>query len=76
MLAEMDKIDDTKVKTKDMINKRRKLEDQISSQENKIKRVKDELRKMKAMWVWLIWFILIFYCNYGCDDVDYLQDTL
>lgn len=51
MLAEMDKIDDTKVKTKDMINKRRKLEDQISSQENKIKRVKDELRKMKAMWV-------------------------
>lgn len=49
MLAEMDKIDDTKVKTKDMINKRRKLEDQISSQENKIKRVKDELRKMKAM---------------------------
>ena len=25
MLAEMDKIDDTKVKTKDMINKRRKL---------------------------------------------------
>ncbi len=49
MLAEMDKIDDTKVKTKDMINKRRKLEDQISSQENKIKRVKDELRKMKAL---------------------------
>ena len=30
MLAEMDKIDDTKVKTKDMINKRRKLEDQIN----------------------------------------------
>lgn len=49
MLAQMDKIDDTKVKTKDMINKRRKLEDQISSQENKIKRVKDELRKMKAL---------------------------
>ena len=49
MLAEMDKIDDSKVKTKDMINKRRKLEDQISSQENKIKRVKDELRKMKAL---------------------------
>jgi len=28
----MDKIDGTKVKTKDMINKRRRLEDQINNQ--------------------------------------------
>lgn len=29
----MDKIDGTKVKTKDMINKRRRLEDQINNQQ-------------------------------------------
>lgn len=45
----MDKIDDTKMKTKDMINRRRRLEDEANIQDNKIKRVKEELRKMKAL---------------------------
>ena len=49
ILAEMDKIDDTKMKTKDMINRRRRLEDEANIQDNKIKRVKEELRKMKAL---------------------------
>ncbi len=32
MLSQMDKIDATKVKTKDMINKRRKIQDQLTNQ--------------------------------------------
>lgn len=41
MLQEMDKIDDTKVKTKDMIAKRRKLENEITAQDNRIHRTKE-----------------------------------
>lgn len=52
----MDKIDDTKMKTKDMINRRRRLEDEANIQDNKIKRVKEELRKMKALWYLIILF--------------------
>ena len=33
MLTQMDKIDATKVKTKDMINKRRRLDDQLTNQQ-------------------------------------------
>ena len=41
ILAEMDKIDDTKMKTKELISRRRRLEDEANIQENKIKRVKE-----------------------------------
>lgn len=41
MITELDRIDDTKVKTKDMISKRRRLEDEIKAQDEHIKKVKD-----------------------------------
>ena len=50
----MDKIDDTKMKTKELISRRRRLEDESNIQENKIKRVREQLRKMKALCSYLI----------------------
>lgn len=49
ILNEMDKIDDTKVKTKEMISRRRKLEEEATMQDDRIRRVKEELKKMKAL---------------------------
>lgn len=44
----MDKIDGTKVKTKEMISKRRKLDEELENQDENIKKMKEELRKLKA----------------------------
>lgn len=49
ILAEMDKIDDTKVKNRQMINRRRRLEDDLRYQEDKIFKIKEQLKKMKAL---------------------------
>ena len=49
MLTEMDRIDDTKVKTKEMISRRRKLEEDLGREEEKIKRAKEQLRKAKVL---------------------------
>jgi len=50
ILAEMDKIDETKVKTKEMISRRRRLEVELQNQERKLEHIKSELKKMKVLW--------------------------
>jgi len=49
ILAEMDKIDETKVKTKEMISRRRRLEVELQNQERKLEHIKSELKKMKVL---------------------------
>jgi len=48
-LAEIDKIDETRIKTKDMISKRRRLEVELQNQERKLEHIRCELKKMKVM---------------------------
>lgn len=45
----MDKIDETRVKTKDMISRRRRLEVELQNQEKKLENIRNELKKMKVM---------------------------
>lgn len=45
----MDKIDNTKVKTKDMISRRRKIEDDVNKIEHQIDSVKLQMRKLKVI---------------------------
>lgn len=49
ILAEIDKIDETRIKTKEMISKRRRLEVELQNQERKLEHVRAELKKMKVM---------------------------
>jgi GTP-dependent phosphoenolpyruvate carboxykinase len=49
ILAEIDKIDEARVKTKDMISRRRRLEVELQNNEKKIDHVRAELKKMKVM---------------------------
>jgi hypothetical protein len=49
ILAEMDRIDETKIKTKDMISRRRRLEVELQNQERKLEHIKSELKKMKVL---------------------------
>jgi chromosome segregation ATPase len=49
ILAEMDKIDETRVKTKEMISRRRRLEVELQNQERRLDHIKNELKKMKVM---------------------------
>lgn len=45
--AEIDKVDESKVKTRDMAVRRNKLEEELTFQEEKIKKVKEELEKLR-----------------------------
>lgn len=49
VLAEMDKIDETRVKTKEMIARRRRLEVELQNLERRQEHVRTELKKMKVM---------------------------
>lgn len=49
ILAEIDKIDEARVKTKEMISRRRRLEVELQNNEKKIDHVRAELKKMKVM---------------------------
>ena len=49
IVGEIDRIDQAKVKTKDMISRRRKLEGDLANQEKKIDRIKSQLKRMKVM---------------------------
>ena len=49
LLSEIDKIDETRVKTKDMISKRRRLEVELQNNESKIEKIRNQLKKMKVM---------------------------
>ena len=45
----MDRIDGTKTKTRDMILKRRKLDEDLAYQDDKISKVKEKMRKIKVL---------------------------
>lgn len=45
----MDRIDETKIKTKEMISRRRRLEVELQSQDRRLEHIKAELKKMKVM---------------------------
>ena len=49
ILADIDRIDETRVKTKEMISKRRRLEIQLQNNERKMDNIRGELKKMKVM---------------------------
>ena len=49
LVAEIDRIDETRVKTKDMISRRRKLEGELQSEEKKLERIRGEMKKMKVI---------------------------
>ena len=46
---ELDKIDNVKIKTKDIISKRRRLEVELQNEEEKLGHVKIQLKKLKVI---------------------------